>query len=290
LTPPVEVLASGFHAVEGPTVHPDGNVYFSDPNGGGVYRLTPARDVELVVPKRRGAAGIAAHADSGVIVSGRDLTRVVDGESTVLVAREDVPAPEGLRAIGFNDIVADVWGNVLAGCHFGDATDGTHRSSCLLYVAPGAAPVIAYDDVVFSNGIAHDKDATWLYHSDTFGYRVIVSRLDPDGPPVRESEFPADRGHGHPDGMAVDDDGLVWVAMPGAGGIGRFRRDGELDTWLELPTPRPLSLCFAGDDTGGIYVTTMGWDIDKDELAPGNGELWHVDIPYRGAPVGLARI
>jgi gluconolactonase len=107
LKPPVDVLATGFHAVEGPTVHPDGNVYFSDPNGGGVYRLTPGHEVELVVPKRRGAAGIAAHADGGVIVSGRDLTRVVDGTSTVLVAREDVTAPEGLRAIGFNDIVAD---------------------------------------------------------------------------------------------------------------------------------------------------------------------------------------
>src|SRR5437764_1395418 len=50
----VESLASGYGLVEGPTVDADGNLYFSDVLGGGVYRRAPGGDITTVVPKRRG--------------------------------------------------------------------------------------------------------------------------------------------------------------------------------------------------------------------------------------------
>src|SRR5688572_11654660 len=68
-----ETLASGYGLVEGPTVDADGNLYFSDVIGGGVYRLDAAGGIDTVVPKRRGVGGIALHADGGVVASGRDL-------------------------------------------------------------------------------------------------------------------------------------------------------------------------------------------------------------------------
>src|SRR5688572_14652385 len=61
----VEMLACGYGLIEGPRAAPDGSLYFSDVHNGGVRRLLPGGDIELVVPKRRGVGGIALHADGG---------------------------------------------------------------------------------------------------------------------------------------------------------------------------------------------------------------------------------
>src|SRR5262249_61612664 len=75
----VETLASGYGLVEGPTVDGDGNLYFSDVLGGGVYRRGPDGDITTVVPKRRGVGGIVLHAGGGGGVSGRDIVHVRGG-------------------------------------------------------------------------------------------------------------------------------------------------------------------------------------------------------------------
>ena len=225
---------------------PRGRVYFSNPTGGGVYRWCPGGPAEVIVPKRQGAGGIAAHVDGGVVISGRDLSRVVDAGSTTLVAREDIPTPAGLRAIGFNDIVADRWGNVLAGCHLGMATTASPTwSSCLVYVVPGEDPVIAYGDLHFTNGIGHDADAEWLYHSDTHPEDVIVARLA-DGPPARASGLldakhrPPRRPGGRRGRTRVGGDGPGWWHRPVP--TGRHARH-----LARAPHRKPLSLCFVGE-------------------------------------------
>src|SRR5215216_83241 len=103
----VETLASGYGLVEGPTVDGDGNLYFSDVLGGGVYRRDPDGEITTVVPKRRGVGGIVLHADGGIVVSGRDICHVRDGVSRILFALEGT--------LGWNDITADGKGRVYAG-------------------------------------------------------------------------------------------------------------------------------------------------------------------------------
>ena len=91
----MEELASGFSLLEGPTVNREGHVYFSDVLGGGVYRWSPD-GVQQVVPKRRGVGGIVLHEDGGLIVTGRDVLHVRDGESRTVLALDGVT--------GFNDL------------------------------------------------------------------------------------------------------------------------------------------------------------------------------------------
>src|SRR5262249_18036230 len=94
----VETLASGYGLVEGPTVDGDGNLYFSDVLGGGVYRRGSEGEITTVVPKRRGVGGIVLHADGGIVVSGRDIVHVREGENRRLLAVDSV--------LGWNDIGA----------------------------------------------------------------------------------------------------------------------------------------------------------------------------------------
>ncbi len=103
----METLVSGYGLIEGPRVDTHGNLYFSDVTNGGVFVRRPDGQVETVVPRRRGVGGIALHADGGLVISGRNICHVKDGQTRVLFEREDIP--------GFNDLYTDAAGRVYTG-------------------------------------------------------------------------------------------------------------------------------------------------------------------------------
>lgn len=71
----------GYTFLEAPRADDHGGLYFSDIIAGGVYRWSPEGSVETVIPKRRGVGGLALHADGGLVVSGRDVCHVRNGQS-----------------------------------------------------------------------------------------------------------------------------------------------------------------------------------------------------------------
>ena len=103
----METLVFGYGLVEAPRVDGAGNLYFSDAIDGGVYRRAPDGAMSIVVPKRRGVGGLVLHADGGVVVSGRDVSHVREGETRVLLTVEGV--------LGFNDLSTDAAGRVFVG-------------------------------------------------------------------------------------------------------------------------------------------------------------------------------
>jgi D-xylonolactonase len=276
------MLASGYQAVEGPTLDGDGSLYFSDTFGGGVYRLTVAGDVEVVVPKRKGAGGIVRHADGGIVVSGRDLSHVRDGDTRVLLTREDLVPQEGTRVGGFNDITADRVGRLFAGAtRF--AEDGTPVPGELLMVTAPHQATVVYGDVGMTNGIAQSADGTRLYHADTARQRVIVSELTDDSVPVQVGELTTSIP-GRPDGVAPDVDGGLWVAWGGY--VIRFDARGEVDRTVDMPADHVLNCCFVGDNLTDLVVVTM----DNTEQPELGGCIWRMPIGMRGAPIGAARV
>ena len=102
----IETLAWGYGLLEGPRVDAEDRLYFADVPNGGVYCRAPDGAITTVIPKRRGVGGIALHADGGLVVSGRDISHVRDGESRQL-AKFD--------ALGTNDLFVDAAGRVVVG-------------------------------------------------------------------------------------------------------------------------------------------------------------------------------
>jgi sugar lactone lactonase YvrE len=127
-----------------------------------------------------------------------------------------------------------------------------------------------FGDVVHANGVALSPDGRVIYMSDTRRQRLIL--FDIERATRREVDV---SGYGHPDGMAVDENGAVWVALV-SGGVGRFSPAGELDLRLEPPSQFVTSVCFDGRD---LYVTTG---------MPGC--IFGTTVDVAGAPVALARV
>jgi gluconolactonase len=209
-----QTLASGDRLIEGPTADSRGGLFFSDVLGGGVYRLDASGAILTVVPKRRGVGGIALHADGGLVIGGRDIQRVVDGRSSVLFAIEGLP--------GWNDLCTDAAGRVYAGSvRFAvfDPRAQVVPGECWRIDAPGRATCL-YDGVMHANGIGISPDGRTLYHSDTRAGVILVHDLSPDGVASKPRAISVE-GDGHPDGLAIDEEGGVWVAIFGAGRVDR---------------------------------------------------------------------
>jgi D-xylonolactonase len=238
-----EVLAHGYGLVEAPTIDIDGTLLFSDVLGGGVYRLAADGAVTTVVPKRRGVGGIAVHADGGIVCSGRDIVHVRDDKTRTVLHVDGVA--------GWNDLGTDRAGRIYAGAlRFAvfdpDADEVPGELWC---VDPDVGPEVLIDNVVHANGVALAPDERTIYLSDSRTRRIIVFDVD------RSTRSGIDVSeYGHPDGMAVDEIGGLWVALV-RGGIGRFTPEGTLDRRLEVPSELTTSVCFDGPY---LYATTGG--------------------------------
>lgn len=280
----IEALAWGYTLIEGPRWAPDGSLYFSDVHAGGVRRLLPSGEVELVIPKRRGVGGIALHADGGIVVSGRNISHVRNGETRVLYERDDVG--------GFNDLFTDAEGRIYVGSLRSDpfAVDTENRRPGDAYRIDGEGQAVTlYTDVGLSNGIGFSPDGRVMYHADSAASAVRAHDLDPDGnvDPASDRVF-ATLEDGFPDGLAVDAEGGVWVAAYGAGAVIRLV-DGREDRRITIPAEAVTSLCFAGDDLDELIVVTADNTADTAR----GGTIFRVsadEVGVRGLPAPLARV
>jgi sugar lactone lactonase YvrE len=277
----VEALTWGYGLLEGPRVDDDGNLYFSDVPNGGVYCLAPSGEVTTAVPKRRGVGGIALHADGGLVLGGRNICHVKDGETRVLLSPDS----------SINDLFVDSAGHILYGTlrtdPFGDSgLTGTRTpGECWRIDEAGSAAQI-YGDVGLSNGIGLSPDGSVVYHSDTTANAVLAHDYDPAGGATNRR--PLVQQHGlWPDGLAVDEAGTVWVAdFGGAGAAIGFGPDGREVGRIEVPAKEVTSLCFGGADRRDLYIVTADNTADTSR----GGTVFHTRMDTPGCAVAKATV
>jgi sugar lactone lactonase YvrE len=145
------------------------------------------------------------------------------------------------------------------------------------------------EGVTISNGIAWSPDLATMYFIDTATRRVDGFDFDLDTAEIanRRTIIEFDEADGYPDGMTVDAEGCLWIAMWDGGCVRRHRPDGTPDRVIEVGTPRPTSCAFGGPDMGTLFVTSARVFLDEDVAAatraggvfsvrPGVGGLpWH---------------
>ena len=138
-----------------------------------------------------------------------------------------------------------------------------------------------------SNGICLSNDNTQMYYVDSFDYniksydfylemgaisneRIIVEMKKPDYTP---------------DGMTIDEEGMLWVAMWGEGTVNRYNPlSGELIGKVEVNAPHVSSCAFGGANMTQLLITTASAGLSDDQLKqfPESGTLFLVDVGIKG--------
>src|SRR5690606_2548208 len=90
--------------------------------------------------------------------------------------------------------------------------------------------------------------------------------------------------HGHPDGLTVDAEGGVWVALYAGGAVRRYRPDGALDAVVEVPVRQVTACTFGGDRLDELFITTSREGLGPDD-EPAAGSLFHAEVGVAGQPV-----
>jgi gluconolactonase len=284
-TAPIRQLATGFGLLEAARWYPDWGLVFSDVTQGGVYHLpSGAETPRVVVPHRKGIGGLVAHADGGFVVSGRNVAhKRPDGDTVVLLAAR----PD---EVFFNDLGADAEGRVFVGSVAIDPLESPaeptdSRLGRLYCIEPDGRARVMFDDVEVSNGIGVAPPGSPVYHVDT-GRRMVWA-FDPADPSGREPFADTSAYPGEPDGLAVGQDGSVWVAMAGGGMVVGWGRSGSVVAEVTVPQAFVTSVCFGGEGLETMYILTgpSGWGGDTgsvySRLAAG---------PGLAAPVAQVRV
>lgn len=193
----------------------------------------------------------------------------------------EVDMPMGAR---FNDIACDPAGSLLAGTttRTASAPDGV-----LWSLSASGDLTVLLDGVVESNGLDWSHDGAILYYVDSGEPAVRRYRYDPATSSLgaRLSDLARiDVDHGTPDGLVVDADGTVWVALWNGGALHRYSPDGELLAHLDVPVSRPTCPAFIGTDLDRLALTT-GWEGMTDterSTEPWAGHLLTTAVGARG--------
>jgi gluconolactonase len=259
---------------------------FSDVLNGGVFCVSPNGEVTTVFEHRRGIGGLALHEAGGLIVSGRNISyKPFDGGDTVVLLDRDPDAGN----VGYNDLTTDAVGRVYAGS-LGSSpvfADGREPSPGALWLIDldGTSRVVGHE-IWLTNGLGFSPDGKVLYHSDSSVgtvWRYAVGDdggLGPKEPFVRTEE-------GVPDGLAVAEDGSVWVALARGGhGVAVFDSAGQRIDFVKIPEPMCTSVCFGGDERKDLYVVSGSDGSGSDA----GGAVHRVKVPVAGCAVAPARV
>jgi sugar lactone lactonase YvrE len=275
----LETLVYGYGLLEGPRVDANDNLYFSDVPNGGVYRRSPSGEVSTVIPRRRGVGGIALHADGGVVVSGKNICHVKDGQTRILFQRDDIP--------GFNDIFTDSAGRVYVGSLRSDPFKEGARTPGELWRVEGEGKATEmYGNVGLTNGIGFSPDGKMIYHADSAGPHLIVHDVAPNGTMTNRRAIAQMESGTIPDGLCVDEAGCIWVAVYGGRCVTRYTPDGKLDRKIEVPAKAVTSVCFGGKDRRDLYIVTA----DNTEVPDRKGTIFRTRVETPGVSVPLARV
>jgi sugar lactone lactonase YvrE len=158
-------------------------------------------------------------------------------------------------AVRMNDGASSPDGRFFAGSMAYDESPG---AGALYRLDPDGSVSVIFDDVSISNGLGWTADGTTAYYVDSGTGTISQMSYDrAEGAFAdRRTLVAIDPAVGVPDGLCVDADDAVWVALWGGGAVHRYSADGRLDAVLELPITHPTSCCFGGATLETLYITT----------------------------------
>ena len=269
---------------EGPVWHEDALWWVNIPEGR-LYRHHPG-DGTTRFHDVGSTLGVALPASGGWWWTARERDCAWLHEPTGKVIPIDAPIPNLPPAHRFNDGFCGPNGHPWVG----SAALDDSRETASLYRADAAGALhIALPDITLSNGLGWSPDHAHFYYVDSLAHNLSIFDYDADSHQISNRrilrEFPQDGSV--PDGLKVDADGHVWLAIWGGSTV--LHLDGQTgDTigQVELPVTQVTSCTFGGADGRTLYITTARNGLDEEalETQPLAGSIFQVATTTRGLP------
>ena len=235
-----------------------------------------AAEVVVQTPGPLGAASPLADGSGWILAAGRGLAVAERGGAARSVADLE---PESNR---MNDAACDSAGRFWAGSMAWDEAAG---AGSLHRVDLDGRITRVLGGIGISNGPAWSPDGSVLYLDDSGRRQLLAFDMSSDGTLSRRRVL-VEFGEGAGDGLTVDHEGHLWVAVYGGSAVNRYDPEGRLVVTVTLPASQVTSCCLAG---GRLYATTTPKGLSDPE--PDAGRLFVADVgveapavrPYRGS-------
>lgn len=184
----------------------------------------------------------------------------------------------------FNDGKCDPNGNLWVGSmHY----EQDQKIASVYKVEENGTTTKMIDSVIISNGIVWTKDAKTMYYIDTPTKQIVAYDFDKETSTISNKRVAVEvsEDHGSPDGMAIDEEDMLWVGMWNGNAVARFNpKTGKLISKIEVPAHNVTSCAFGGENLDILYITTANIDMtdEEQEKYPKAGSIFKASPGVKG--------
>jgi sugar lactone lactonase YvrE/DNA-binding IclR family transcriptional regulator len=245
----------------------------------------PATGADRPVPMPDLVGAVVPRAGGGFLAAMGGGFHLLDADHRI-TATLGTPEPEkpGNR---FNDCKCDRAGRFFAGTMALNAGPG---QGTLWRLDPDGRMTPVETGLHVSNGLGWSPDDRTFYFCDTGARTVFAYDYDlaTGAATNRRPLIAFADDEGKPDGLAVDAEGHLWIALWDGWGVARYAPDGRRVGFVSLPVARPTSVAFGGDDLRTLFITSARVRLSAAQLAeaPLSGSVFAFDAGVAGVPVG----
>ncbi len=262
-------------------------LFWVDIEGKKLHQYHPAsgktRTIDL--PERIGTVVLAEESKAVIALQNGIFELDVESEALTPIANP----LRGMPDMRFNDGKCDPVGRLWVGSMHLSAQP---KEAALYRLEADGTIERVLDDITISNGIAWSLNHRTMYYIDTptgcvqaFDYESSTGHITNPRVVITVPE-----GEGYPDGMTIDEEGMLWVAHWGGSQVVRWNPEtGKMLQKIEVPAPHVTSCAFGGDDLATLYITTAREGLDDEQLEtyPQSGGLFAVEPGVKGIPAYL---
>jgi sugar lactone lactonase YvrE len=216
-----------------------------------VHRFDPESGTDRAFDVRQPVSALVPRAAGGHVLALRDGFALWDGDTTTLVA----PVEPQRREIRMNDGACDSRGRFWAGTMHVDYRRG---EGALYRLDESGAAEVVLSGVTISNGIAWSLDGATMYYVDTPTQSIDAFDFDTDTGAItdRRSIVKINPEDGAPDGLVVDAEGCIWVALWDGWEVRCYTPEGKHLGSVAVPAARVTKPAFGGPDLTDLFITT----------------------------------
>jgi sugar lactone lactonase YvrE len=251
---------------------------FVDIHAGELYAAdTAGRTTVRGLGQAIGAVGLCG--ESGYVLGTSGGFGLLDADGVRVRSFSDLALPEGVR---MNDCQVGPDGAVWGGSMNWIGEPGRGSAYRL---APDGAVTTFLHSVTISNGVGWSPDARTMYYTDSVTHAIDAFDFDAETGTVRGRRPVIDVPEGLPDGLCVDEEGAIWVAVYNGGAVHRYAPGGDLTGVVTIPAKLATSCCFGGPDLDILYITSASAGIAMWERHSVHaGAVFAADVGVRGRP------